>query len=89
MGNVREPQNADISGSRAKLERLVLERLFAIAYALQHGVYTSFASDGMSFMKADIPTAMMVFPARYTHSPFETAHLGDNMAMVDWLEAFV
>jgi endoglucanase len=57
--------------------------------ALQHGVYTSFASDGMSFMKADIPTAMMVFPARYTHSPFETAHLGDIIAMVDWLEAFI
>ncbi len=32
MGNVREPQKADISDTRAKLERFVLGRLFAIAY---------------------------------------------------------
>ncbi len=56
---------------------------------IQHGVLTSFASDGTAFMKADIPTAMMVFPARYTHTPFETAHLGDIERMVDWLVAFV
>ncbi len=28
-------------------------------------------------------------PARYTHSPFEMAHLGDIEKMVDWLAAFV
>jgi endoglucanase len=56
---------------------------------IQHGVYSSFGSDGVSFMKADMPTAMMTFPARYTHTPFETAHSGDLKAMVDWLAAFV
>lgn len=67
-----------------------LERVAADARVpIQHSVFTSFASDGSAFMKADIPTAMMVFPARYTHTPFETAHLGDIENMVEWLRAFV
>ncbi len=56
---------------------------------LQHAVFGSFGSDGSAFMKADIPAAMVAFPTRYTHSPFETAHLGDIEQVVDWLCAFV
>jgi putative aminopeptidase FrvX len=57
--------------------------------ALQHGVLSSFSSDGNSFMRAGIPSAMLTFPARYTHTPFETAHLDDLEAMRDALIAFV
>lgn len=56
---------------------------------IQHAVFGSFGSDGVSFMRADIPSAMVVFPARYTHTPFETGHLGDIAALIDWLAAFV
>ena len=42
-----------------------------------------------ALMKADIPAAMVAFPARYTHSPFETGHLGDIEALVNWLCVFV
>jgi endoglucanase len=56
---------------------------------IQHAVFGSFGSDGAAFMKADIPAALVAFPARYTHTPFETAHLGDMEAMVDWLCAFI
>jgi endoglucanase len=56
---------------------------------IQHAVFTSFGSDGAAFMRADVPAAMMCFPARYTHSPFEMAHLQDIQHMVDWLAAFV
>lgn len=56
---------------------------------IQHGIFGSFGSDGGAFMKADIPTALLAFPTRYTHTPFETAHLGDIEGMVRWLEAFV
>ena len=67
-----------------------LERTAAnAAIAIQHAVFGSFGSDGGEFMRADIPTALIAFPARYTHTPFETAHLGDIEAMVKWLEAFV
>jgi putative aminopeptidase FrvX len=67
-----------------------LEQAAATAdIAIQHAVFGSFGSDGAALMKADIPAAMVAFPARYTHSPFETAHLGDIEALVAWLCAFV
>ena len=56
---------------------------------IQHSVFGSFGSDGAAFMKADIPAALVAFPTRYTHTPFETAHLGDLEAMVEWLSVFV
>jgi len=67
-----------------------LERVAAEAgIAIQHAVFGSFGSDGAALMKADVPAAMVAFPARYTHSPFETAHLGDIEQVVAWLCAFV
>jgi endoglucanase len=67
-----------------------LERTAAAAnIPIQHAVFGSFGSDGASFMRADVPAAMIAFPARYTHSPFEMGHLGDIEQMVDWLAAFV
>ena len=72
-------------GLTAHLERVAREAQIPI----QHAVFGSFGSDGSALMKADIPAALVAFPARYTHSPFETAHLGDIEALVDWLEAFV
>jgi tetrahedral aminopeptidase len=56
---------------------------------IQHAIFGSFGSDGAALMKADVPTAMVAFPARYTHSPFETGHLADIAALTDWLCAFV
>lgn len=56
---------------------------------IQHAVFGSFGSDGAAMMRADIPAALVAFPARYTHTPFETGHLGDIEAMVEWLAAFV
>lgn len=66
------------------------ERVAADAgIAIQHAIFGSFGSDGGAFMKADIPSALLAFPTRYTHTPFETAHLGDIEGMVEWLAAFV
>ncbi len=56
---------------------------------IQHAVLGSFGSDGAALMKADVPSALVSFPARYTHSPFEMGHLGDIEALVTWLCAFV
>ena len=56
---------------------------------IQHAVFGSFGSDGGALMKSDIPSALVAFPARYTHTPFETAHLGDMEDLVRWLCAFV
>ncbi len=56
---------------------------------IQHAVFGSFGSDGAALMKADIPSALVAFPARYTHSPFETANLDDIEALTEWMCAFV
>jgi endoglucanase len=68
-------------------------KLEAVASAahipLQHAVFGSFGSDGSATMKADIPSALVAFPGRYTHTPFETGHLGDIEDLVAWLAAFV
>ncbi|GIV78143.1 MAG: peptidase M28 [Litorilinea sp.] len=56
---------------------------------LQHAVFGSFGSDGAAFMKADVPAGLVAFPTRYTHTPFETAHLGDIEALTAWMCAFV
>lgn len=56
---------------------------------IQHVVFGSFGSDGAAFMKADVPTALVAFGTRYTHTPFETGHLGDIAALIDWLCALV
>ncbi|MBA3943043.1 MAG: M20/M25/M40 family metallo-hydrolase [Herpetosiphonaceae bacterium] len=61
----------------------------AAAIPIQHAVFGSFGSDGAALMRADIPAALIAFPARYTHSPFETGHLDDIEALVQWLVAFV
>lgn len=57
--------------------------------AIQHAVFGSIGSDGAALMRANVPTALVAFPARYTHSPFETGHLGDIEALIEWLCAFV
>jgi len=55
---------------------------------IQHAVFGSFGSDGAALMKADIPSALVAFPTRYTHSSFETGHLDDIEALTDWLCSF-
>jgi endoglucanase len=69
----------------ARLERCAAR----CAIGIQHAVFGSFGSDGSAFMKADIPTALVAFPTRYTHSPFETADERDIGGLVAWLCAFV
>lgn len=69
----------------AKLEQCARQE----GIPIQHAVFGSFGSDGSATMKADIPSALVAFPARYTHTPFEMAHLDDIEALVEWLCAFV
>ena len=54
---------------------------------LQHAVFGRFGSDGSALMKADIPTALLAFPTRYTHTPFEMANLDDISNLVQLLIA--
>lgn len=56
---------------------------------IQHAVFGSFGSDGAAFMKSGSPSALVAFPTRYTHTPFEMGHIGDIELLVDWLCAFI
>lgn len=56
---------------------------------IQHAVFGSFGSDGAAFMQADVPSALLAFATRYTHSPFETGHMRDIEQLADWLVAYV
>lgn len=67
------------------LEKVASEQDFPI----QHAVFGWFGTEGSPLMRAGIPTALVAFPTRYTHTPFETADLSDMEALLDWLYAFV
>lgn len=72
-----------------RLTRALEESASRASIPIQHAVFGSISSDGAAFMRADVPAALVAFPARYTHSPFETGHLGDIEALIAWLCAFV
>jgi len=56
---------------------------------IQDLVFLNFASDGRAFMANDIPSALLAYPTRYTHSPIETVDEGDLEALTALLRAFV
>jgi tetrahedral aminopeptidase len=68
-------------------------RLMAIAeregIAVQHLVFLNFGSDGRAFMANDVPTALLAFPTRYSHSPVETIDERDLVDVARLLSAFV
>ena len=73
-------------------DRHILSRLTAAAeregIPVQHLVFLQFSSDGKVFIGNDIPTAMLAYPTRYTHSPIETVDERDLQATLRLLDAF-
>jgi endoglucanase len=55
----------------------------------QHGVYGSYGSDGVPFVQAGIPTALVGMPTRYTHTAFEMIDPADVDGTVRMLETLV
>jgi putative aminopeptidase FrvX len=55
----------------------------------QPALYYHFGSDGLAFIRAGVRTALLTFPARYTHSPFEMVSLDDLEQATQLLKAFV
>lgn len=55
----------------------------------QRAVFQRYASDGEWFIRRGIPSALLAFPARYTHSPFEMVHEDDLQHCVSLLNAFL
>lgn len=61
----------------------------AVQIPVQHAVFQNFASDGREWIQEGVPTAMVTFPCRYTHSPYETVDEGDLLSTVALLAAFL
>ncbi|MBO8127041.1 MAG: M20/M25/M40 family metallo-hydrolase [Firmicutes bacterium] len=55
-----------------KLTRKLQELAGEAGIPIQHAVMSSFGTDGIALTQHGIPTAVVAFPTRYTHSPFET-----------------
>jgi len=56
---------------------------------IQKAVYTRFSGDGVQLIRHGVPTAMITFPTRYTHSPFESVDQGDLEQTVELLRRFL
>jgi len=56
---------------------------------IQHAIFQNFASDGREWLQQGVPTAMIAFPCRYTHGPFETIRESDLHLMVDLVSKFL
>jgi endoglucanase len=52
-------------------------------------VFSRYTSDGVAFIHAGIPTGLLAWATRYTHSPFEMVHLRDLEQCVELLIAYL
>lgn len=55
---------------------------------VQPAIFQNFASDGEAFIRRGVETALLAFPTRYTHSPFEMVDEQDLNECVQLLAAF-
>jgi endoglucanase len=57
----------------------------SIGMTIQHAIFHGFSSDLKCFADAGIRTALLAYPTRYTHTPFETASIPDLNSIADLL----
>jgi len=73
--------------------RRILGRLQRVAeqrgIPTQPLVFSRYSSDGVEFARSGVPTALVAYATRYTHSPFEMVHLRDLEQTVELLLAYL
>lgn len=74
-------------------DRRLLDRLQRVArragIPTQPLVFSRYTSDGVELARSGLPTALLAFGTRYTHSPFEMVHLRDLEQTVALLVAYL
>jgi putative aminopeptidase FrvX len=55
----------------------------------QRAVFNLYGSDAGELIRKGVASALIAYPTRYTHSPFETVHEDDLLACVHLLHATV
>ncbi|HEY6961016.1 MAG TPA: M20/M25/M40 family metallo-hydrolase [Gaiellaceae bacterium] len=73
----------------ARLVDALLDVAAREGIAVQHGVYAGYGSDGVPFLDAGVPSALVTVPTRYTHTAFEMVDERDVHDLVRLLAAFV
>ena len=54
----------------------------------QHAAFGRYGSDGLAYLDAGMPAALVATPVRYTHTAIETAELSDATATLELIRAF-
>jgi endoglucanase len=72
-----------------RVNQKLIEAAERAGVPFQHAIFIRYSSDGAAFIRNGIPTGLLAFPARYTHSPFETVHRRDLQQCVDLLGLFI
>lgn len=72
-----------------RLTRVLSQVAKEAGIPIQDAVFPRYSSDGHALIKAGVPTALVAFATRYTHSPYEMLHEGDLEQCVDLLLGFV
>jgi endoglucanase len=87
-GPILVHKDAQVTYSRAMT--LALARCAQdVQIPIQHATFQNFGSDGKEWIMEGVPTAMVAFPCRYTHSPYETVEEADLEALVSLLIEFL
>jgi tetrahedral aminopeptidase len=72
-----------------EITRALAQCAQAAEIRVQHAIFQNFRSDGLEWVEEGIPTAMVTFPCRYTHSPNETADEHDLQQTAGLIAAFM
>ena len=73
----------------ASLTWELVDAASAAGIGFQHAAFGRYGSDGLAYLDAGMPAALVATPVRYTHTAIETAELADATATLELLRAFV
>ena len=79
----------DLSSYTRGLTRAIETAATEAQIPFQRAVYNLYGSDAGELIKQGVASALIAFPTRYTHSPFEMVHEDDLRACVGLLHAVV
>lgn len=79
----------DIVHYDRKLTQELTEVAESAGISIQHAVFPRYASDGKALIMGGVPTALVAFATRYTHSSYEMVAERDLEQCVDLLHAFI
>ncbi len=79
----------DLGSYTPTVRRMIEAAAKAVDIPVQRAVYSLYGSDAGEMQRQGVPSALLAFPGRYTHSPFEMVHEADLLASVQLLHAVV